>query len=139
MHDDPAHPWTVASLAAQVGASRSSLARDSARHVGEPPMTQLATWRVALAADLLRDTDDTVGSVAHEVGYSDTVRPQRRLQAPPRRHPHATPGGGRACHGPDRLTQRHARAAAPTGGHHGPETCRDLPRHPRRAAPRLGA
>ncbi|MGA5198495.1 AraC family transcriptional regulator [Streptomyces exfoliatus] len=72
MHDDPAHPWTVASLAAKVGASRSGLARNFARHVGEPPMTYLATWRVALAADLLRDTDDTVSSIAHKVGYSNT-------------------------------------------------------------------
>ncbi|MFB7586043.1 AraC family transcriptional regulator [Streptomyces sp. NPDC056169] len=72
MHDDPAHPWTVATLAAKVGASRSGLARSFARHVGEPPMTYLATWRVALAADLLRDTDDTVSSIAHKVGYSNT-------------------------------------------------------------------
>ncbi|MET9971214.1 AraC family transcriptional regulator [Streptomyces sp. NPDC006356] len=72
MHDHPAHPWTVATLAAKVGSSRSGLARRFTRHVGEPPMTYLATWRVALAADLLRDTDATVSSIARKVGYSNT-------------------------------------------------------------------
>ncbi|MET9293110.1 AraC family transcriptional regulator [Streptomyces sp. NPDC003077] len=72
MHDHPAHPWTVATLAAKVGASRSGLARRFTRHVGEPPMTYLTTWRVSLAADLLRDTDATVSSIARRVGYSDT-------------------------------------------------------------------
>lgn len=71
MHDHPAHPWTVATLAAKVGSSRSGLARRFTRHVGEPPMTYLATWRVALAADLLRDTDATVDSIARRVGYSN--------------------------------------------------------------------
>ncbi|MEU2826387.1 AraC family transcriptional regulator [Streptomyces sp. HNA39] len=72
LHDHPAHPWTVESLATKVGASRSGLARRFTRHVGEPPMTYLATWRVALAADLLRDTDTTVGSIARKVGYANT-------------------------------------------------------------------
>lgn len=72
MHEHPAHPWTVATLAAKVGASRSGLARRFTHHVGEPPMTYLATWRVALAADLLRNTDATVSSIARKVGYSNT-------------------------------------------------------------------
>ena len=37
--------------------------------VGEPPMTFLTGWRIALAADLLREPGATVGSVAHQVGY----------------------------------------------------------------------
>lgn len=72
MHDHPAHPWTVATLAAKVGSSRSGLARRFTHHVGQPPMTYLATRRVALAADLLRETDATVGSIARKVGYSNT-------------------------------------------------------------------
>ncbi len=93
MHDDPAHPWTVASLAAGAGVSRSVLARDFARHVGEPPMTHLATWRVALAADLLRDTDDTVGAIAHKVGYSTTFA----LSVAFKRHRGITPTQHRAA------------------------------------------
>ncbi len=69
MHNDPAHPWTVAGLAAETGVSRASLARRFHDLVGEPPMTFLTGWRLALAADLLREPDATVGSVAAKVGY----------------------------------------------------------------------
>ncbi|WP_156755190.1 AraC family transcriptional regulator [Actinokineospora pegani] len=69
LHDDPAHPWTVESLARATGVSRASLARRFAALVGEPPMSYLATWRLTLAADLLRHPEATVASVAAEVGY----------------------------------------------------------------------
>jgi len=69
MYDRPDHPWTVASLAAEAGASRAALARRFHDLVGEPPMTFLTGWRVALAADLLREPDATVTSVAKKVGY----------------------------------------------------------------------
>jgi AraC-like DNA-binding protein len=59
----------VASLAAKAGVSRAALARRFGELVGEPPMTYLTGWRLALAADRLRDTDDTLESIAHEVGY----------------------------------------------------------------------
>ncbi|MEU3200757.1 AraC family transcriptional regulator [Streptomyces sp. NPDC006996] len=69
LQDDPAHPWTVAGLAAKAGVSRAALARRFTRLVGEPPMTYLTGWRLALAADRLRDTDDTIGAIARQVGY----------------------------------------------------------------------
>jgi AraC-like DNA-binding protein len=69
MHEDPAHPWTVAGLAAGTGISRAALARRFNDLVGEPPMTFLTGWRMALAADLLLGGDVTVGAVAHRVGY----------------------------------------------------------------------
>ncbi|WP_434599143.1 AraC family transcriptional regulator [Streptomyces sp. A5-4] len=70
MQDDPAHSWTVASLAAKAGVSRAGLARRFTELVGEPPMAYLTGWRLALAADLLRESDATVGAVARQVGYS---------------------------------------------------------------------
>lgn len=70
MHSDPARPWTLARLAAEAGVSRSALARRFHDLVGEPPMTFLTGWRLALAADLLCEPDATVGSVAQKVGYS---------------------------------------------------------------------
>ncbi|MFI1654458.1 AraC family transcriptional regulator [Streptomyces sp. NPDC020472] len=70
LQNDPAHPWTVASLAAKSGVSRAALARRFTELVGEPPMAYLTDWRLALAADLLRETDATVESVARQVGYS---------------------------------------------------------------------
>lgn len=72
LHADPAHPWTVANLAAGTGLSRAALARRFTAQVGEPPMTYLTSWRIDLAADLLRETDATVGSIARKVGYANT-------------------------------------------------------------------
>jgi AraC-like DNA-binding protein len=69
LHNNPAHPWTVATLAAATGVSRAALARRFTELVGEPPMTFLTGWRLALAADLLREPDATVGAVARQVGY----------------------------------------------------------------------
>ncbi|HTF49128.1 MAG TPA: helix-turn-helix transcriptional regulator, partial [Pseudonocardia sp.] len=46
------------------------LARRFAEQVGEPPMAFLTGWRLALAADLLREPDATLESVARQVGYS---------------------------------------------------------------------
>ncbi|MGI8335478.1 AraC family transcriptional regulator [Actinomadura scrupuli] len=69
LHDDPAHPWTVATLATKTGVSRAALARRFTALVGEPPMTYLTGWRLALAADLLRRPEATIGAVARQVGY----------------------------------------------------------------------
>jgi AraC-like DNA-binding protein len=69
MHHNPAHRWTLGELAREVGISRAALARRFHELVGEPPMTFLTGWRIALAADLLREPGATLASVAHEVGY----------------------------------------------------------------------
>jgi AraC-like DNA-binding protein len=69
LHNDPARPWTVESLARETGVSRAALARRFTDLVGEPPMTFLTSWRLTLAADLLREPGATVTSVARQVGY----------------------------------------------------------------------
>ncbi|MFR9778603.1 AraC family transcriptional regulator [Micromonospora sp. MS34] len=66
---DPAHPWTVAGLAAVGGVSRAAFARRFTELVGEPPMAFVTGWRLAVAADLLRDTELTLTAVARRVGY----------------------------------------------------------------------
>lgn len=71
VHDDPAHPWTIAELAARAGASRAAFARRFNALVGVPPMTYLTGWRLTLAADLLRQTDATVDTIARRVGYAN--------------------------------------------------------------------
>ncbi|HZM30269.1 MAG TPA: AraC family transcriptional regulator [Acidimicrobiales bacterium] len=70
LHNDPSRAWTVASLAAATGVSRAALARRFTELVGEPPMTFLTGWRLALAADLLREPGATVGGAAQQVGYA---------------------------------------------------------------------
>lgn len=70
IHHSPAEPWTVEGLARVAGVSRATFSRRFTDLVGEPPMTFLTGWRIALAADLLADPDATVGAVARRVGYS---------------------------------------------------------------------
>lgn len=69
LHQQVAHPWTVAELAHRVGVSRAALGRRFTALLGEPPMAYLAGWRLALAADLLCASDATVASIAGQVGY----------------------------------------------------------------------
>ena len=70
IYNNPAHPWTVANLAAAVGSSRAVLARRFTDLVGEPPIAFLTSWRLALAADLLQSSQATIAAVARQVGYS---------------------------------------------------------------------
>lgn len=69
IYNNPAHPWTVANLAAAVGSSRAVFARRFTELVGEPPIAFLTGWRLALAADLLRSSNATIAKVAKQVGY----------------------------------------------------------------------
>lgn len=71
LHDQPAHPWTVATLAAGTRISRAALARSFTELVGTAPMTYLREWRLALAADLLREPTATLDAVARQVGYGN--------------------------------------------------------------------
>ncbi|MFJ3927847.1 AraC family transcriptional regulator [Streptomyces sp. NPDC090022] len=70
LHENPSYGWTVEELALKVGVSRASMARRFTDIVGEPPVAYLTGWRLALAADLLREPDATVATVARRVGYS---------------------------------------------------------------------
>lgn len=95
IHDDPSQTWTVATLAAATGASRAAFARRFTGLVGQPPMTYLTHWRLDLAADLLRDTDATIESIAHKVGYANpfalTVAFKRIRGTTPRQHRNSRP------------------------------------------------
>jgi AraC-like DNA-binding protein len=70
VHDRPAEPWTIESLAATAHVSRATLARRFAEEVGEPPLAYLTRWRMALAARRLRDGDEPVEAIARAVGYT---------------------------------------------------------------------
>jgi AraC-like DNA-binding protein len=69
MHESPAHPWTVDSLATSVGVARSVLAERFTHFVGQPPMQYLAKWRMALAANHLSRTSLSLTRIAEKVGY----------------------------------------------------------------------
>jgi transcriptional regulator GlxA family with amidase domain len=70
LHKNPAHPWTIANLAHQVGVSRTRFAERFRHFLGEPPMAYLARWRLKLAAEMLVSSDSNVGEIASEVGYA---------------------------------------------------------------------
>jgi len=69
MHAAPARSWTVDELARAVGVSRSVLAQRFSDLVGESPMRYLATWRVHLAKEMLRDGMANIAQIAANVGY----------------------------------------------------------------------
>ncbi|UFU05953.1 AraC family transcriptional regulator [Ruania halotolerans] len=67
---NPASPWTIDRLARSVGVSRATLARRFTELVGEPPMSYLTSWRLTLAADLLRSGTETLPALARQLGYA---------------------------------------------------------------------
>ncbi len=71
IHREPASQWTLRRLAVEAGASRTTLTKRFTDLVGAPPIAYLTQWRMALAAEQLTRTDDTIASVAQHVGYSD--------------------------------------------------------------------
>jgi AraC-like DNA-binding protein len=73
LHADVRHPWTVDSLAKRAGMSRSAFAASFRRCVGKSPAEYLLHWRMALAKDALRHTDDGLATVAAASGYGSTA------------------------------------------------------------------
>jgi transcriptional regulator GlxA family with amidase domain len=69
LHSRIAEPWTIASLADEVGISRSALVERFTRYLSEPPMTYLTRWRLQLAARSLESTSRGVAEIAADIGY----------------------------------------------------------------------
>ena len=69
LHARPAHAWTIEELAQEVGVSRSVMAERFAELVGVPPMHYLASWRMQVATQKLRNTSASLAQVAGIVGY----------------------------------------------------------------------
>ena len=70
LHGDPAHPWTVGELADEASLSRAAFARRFTAKLGVAPLSYLTDWRMALARERLRDTDDRLAAIAASTGYS---------------------------------------------------------------------
>lgn len=69
IHQAPADPWTVTSLARAVDLPRATFSRRFTALTGQAPMSYVIDWRMALAARLLRDEHFSVREVAGRVGY----------------------------------------------------------------------
>lgn len=70
LHTQPAYEWDVNSLAQLTKQSRSGFSKKFVESVGVPPMTYLKNWRMKLASQLLKETDQNIAQVAESVGYS---------------------------------------------------------------------
>jgi len=73
IHEDPAQPWTVESLAQTAGMSRSRFAERFTELVGVSPMAYVTEWRLQKALARLTDSDANVKVVAAEVGYQSAA------------------------------------------------------------------
>jgi len=100
MHRNPAHPWTIATLAKEAGVSRSVLAERFRYFLNEPPMAYLTRWRLQLGAQMLSSTSHSVAQIAAEVGYESEAAFNRAFKresgVPPARFRHnsrSTPKG----------------------------------------------
>ncbi len=69
IHNDPGRPWTLQSLAERVGMSRSVFALRFRDIVGATPMEYLTRWRMLLAADRLKNSPDSLSTIAQSLGY----------------------------------------------------------------------
>ena len=69
MHDDPSHPWTLQELANPVGMSRTIFAQTFKSRVGMTFMEYLTRWRMLLAGDRLRSSDDSISQISASIGY----------------------------------------------------------------------
>jgi transcriptional regulator GlxA family with amidase domain len=69
LHGAPSRAWTVDELAHEVALSRSALAERFTSLIGEPPMQYLTRWRLALAAQMLRDGREPMIRIAERSGY----------------------------------------------------------------------
>ena len=69
MHEAPGRRWTLQELARHVGMSRTVFAERFKRTVGTSPMDYLTGWRMMLAGDRLRHSDEPVSVIAQALGY----------------------------------------------------------------------
>ncbi len=99
MHADPAHRWTLDTLARRAGMSRSSFAVLFKQRVGETPIAYLTRWRMMLAAERLIEAGDTIAQVAPALGYESekafNTAFKRVMGRPPRRYARAGRGGSK--------------------------------------------
>lgn len=80
LHDAPGEDWTLDSLAATAGMSRSRFAETFTQVVGQPPARYVAAFRITLAQQaLLRG--DGLDRIAQQVGYGSAAALSRAFAA----------------------------------------------------------
>lgn len=70
IHSTPGKAWTLVEMANEAGLSRTVFHERFSELVGMPPAAYLREHRLEVAADLLRNGDQSVRDIAKRVGYS---------------------------------------------------------------------
>lgn len=69
IHADPAHRWTLQSLAECACMSRSAFAQKFKETIGASPMEYVTRWRMLLAGERLENSQDPVSVISLSLGY----------------------------------------------------------------------
>ncbi len=69
IHRNPATDWTLATLAAKVGMSRSAFAERFTQLVGESAMQYVVNWKMNTASMWIRESAAPLAEVATRLGY----------------------------------------------------------------------
>ena len=93
LHASPTDDWTLATLAREVGSSRTVLSERFTELVGVPPMQYLTQWRLQLAANLLASTTAKVADIGLQVGYDSEAAFSRAFKRAIGRSPAAFRSG----------------------------------------------
>jgi AraC-like DNA-binding protein len=80
LHHDITRPWTVDDVSREVGLSRSALADRFISLIGMPLMHYLASWRMQVASQKLRNTSASLAQVADLVGYGSEAALSRAFK-----------------------------------------------------------
>jgi len=71
LHEQPEHRWTLPELAGLAHLSRTAFFERFQACMGQTPAEYLQWWRLQLAAQRLRETEDSVVEIAMAVGYDN--------------------------------------------------------------------
>jgi len=69
IHQDPAFPWTLDTLSAAVGLSRTAFATRFSTLMTTTPFNYITQWRMQIARQRLNDSTDAIIEIAEGVGY----------------------------------------------------------------------
>lgn len=81
IHARPANPWSVASLAAEAGLSRTNFAELFRNTLATTPMNYVNRWRMMVAEDMLLQDTVSIDAVRHALGYNSSFTFARAFRA----------------------------------------------------------
>jgi AraC-like DNA-binding protein len=80
VHRDPTDNWTLASLGAIAGMSRSAFAARFTQLMGEPAMHYVTRWKMNAASMWLKEGDASHSDIAGRLGYESEAAFRRAFK-----------------------------------------------------------